>query len=189
MSPIITGVMITGILFLVFIVFIFLVVRRRKRIFFYYACMALFMAGIAGAWTGYKLLKKSYHKVREVLGPRSGIQIYTAIFEEPGSSCLQVINQKDQTVPRLDCCIFLECYTCPEEMKRIVARHPYEVKTLMLSDTTAFRLSYGPQPEWWKPTTLGDNMKMLLFTESSNRELTLFLNKDSTHMFYCDMAD
>jgi hypothetical protein len=150
----------------------------------------------AGFWTGYIFAGKAYNKVKNVkldnpFKARTGNEIYTALFGPPEQNCVEVINKMDQTVPRLDSCIWLEFKTCPSEVKRILARSHMKSQVLALADTSRYFPSYSPRPEWFEPAALGDSIILLRHynPDNPNRDQILLFSKDSTHAFYCDMAD
>ncbi len=121
---------------------------------------------------------------------RSGSNIYTAVFGKPTENCVKVINSTDQMVPRLDCCIWLEFRTCPNELRRIARMQYYISLYIAATDTRDYGTVLGAEPDWWKPYVLGDTIYYLTdITPQSTEVHYLLFAKDSTHALYCDMAD
>jgi hypothetical protein len=196
MKEILLSLMVTGILFLVFLFLLILGIRRRKMKPVYVSIVVLLLTVGAGFWTGLLFVSKAYNRVKKVkienpLRARTGEEIYTALFRKPAHSCVQVINKMDQVVPRLDCCIWLEFKTCPAELRRIIALAPYRKYVPSVLDTSAYVPDYTPRPGWFNPAILGDSIIALRNNDpdNPNHDEILIFSKDSTHAFYCDMMD
>jgi hypothetical protein len=191
MKELLLWIFITGFLFLAFMFFIIKGVRNKNRRNIFISFGFLFLTAVTCFWTIYLFGVKSYHKVVEVFKPRSGIEIYTALFRKPVVNCLTVINKQDQIVPKLDCCIWFEFQTCPDELSRIILQESYKISKYLSTDTSSYDFLYGPKPEWWKPYLLGDSIIVMQNNNphNPNRERTLIFSKDSLRAFYCDMAD
>jgi hypothetical protein len=124
--------------------------------------------------------------------PRTGEEIYTALFGRARPGCVRIIHYQDQIVPRLDCCIWLEFSACPAEIRRIAAndtafRAVSQTVPLALPDT----VNYSPRPAWWRPGKLGRAalLRRKFQPDNPNRDQLLIFSPDSTHAYYCDMAD
>jgi hypothetical protein len=194
MQQILIWIFLSGILLFIFLVLIIQGLRKRNRKKIGIAFVFLFLTIVCGCWTGYIIVKKLYNKatdIVEVLGPRSGLEIYTALFGDPVNECVEVVNRMDQMVPRLDCCIWLEFRTCPAEMKRIIDKGTFSQKETPLVDSTLDIPPFQSAPYWWKPSSLGEGLVKLTdqTPDNPNRALILLFSKDSTHAFYCDMAE
>ena len=72
---------------------------------------------------------------------------------------------------------------------KYVALQSYEKAVLAAADSSSYIPTYSPRPEWFKPGALGDSIILLQHNNNPNRDQILLLAKDSTHAFYCDMAD
>lgn len=156
---------------------------------------ALLLSGLCFGWLGVKAARKVYraaaHAVASVPKPftrRSGEEIYRALFGVPVASCMEIKNYQDQLVPRLDCCIWLEFRTCSAELKRILAANNYRK---MPYDSVGYAANYSPKPMWWKPERLGPKAMVVRrhTATNPNRDQILVFAQDSTHAYYCDMAD
>jgi hypothetical protein len=196
MGNILLSTVLTGLLFLMFL-FLFLTgLRKRRKKPIYISFVILLLTLGTGIWTSYLFATNTYNKVKSVkldnpFKGRSGSEIYEALFGAPQQNCVQVINKKDQLVPRLDCCIWLEFKSCPTELRRIIAQGEYKKSVMAAKDTTSYIPNYSPRPEWFKPAILGDSIVILQHynPENPNRDQILFISKDSTRAFYCDMSD
>ena len=183
--------LISGLFFLIFLLFLVLgIAKKNKRNIF--ISLAFFLVAIStGLYAVFLFTTKSVKKISDSLKPRTGIEIYTALFDGPAYGCVEVVNKMDQIVPRLDCCIWLEFKTCPKELNRIINRESLIRPTYLYSDTSAYIPDYSPRPVWWNPQLLGDSAVVLQKYDPNdpNRDQILIFRKDSAHAFYCDMAD
>jgi len=191
MGQLLQWAIILVLLFLCFLFFLFIGIKRKNKKFVFISFSFFLLTLCTGFWIVYLFLSKSYNKVTDVFKPRSGIEIYTALFGKPVDNCIIVINKKDQIVPRLDCCIWLEFETCQKELNRIISQEHYEMKKFFSADTTSYVPSYDPKPIWWTPHLLGDSVFVTqkYNPDNPNRDQILIFSKDSSHAFYCDMAD
>jgi len=196
MGSILLGAVITGLLFVAFLYLLLAGLRKNRKKLIYNSFFFLLLTLGTGVYTGYIIASKAYDRVKNVklnnpFKARTGNEIYTALFGSPEQNCVDVINKMDQTIPRLDCCIWLEFKTCPSELKRIIALQPYKRILFAGGDTTGYIPNYSPRPDWFKPAVLGDSMVVLqnYNPDNPNRDQILLFSKDSTHAFYCDMAD
>jgi hypothetical protein len=192
MGNIILGSVLPSVFFISFVYLLFSGLRKRRKVIYISLLLLLFTIG-AGIWTGYLFATKAYTRIKNVKLPireRSGNEIYNALFGSPEQTCVNVRNKKDQFIPRLDCCIWLEFTTCSAELRRIIAQQPYNQSLISTADTLAIP-DYSPRPEWFKPALLGDSIISLrnYKSDNPNRDQLLIFSKDSTHVFYCDMAD
>jgi hypothetical protein len=188
MTEVITWLIITGIVFLLSILCFFLSVIRKKLLILYLALFFLFSAMCTGAYSVYVLISKTRNRIADYFRPRSGAQIYTALFGEPDVNCVQVKNHKDQLVPRLDCCIWLEFRTCPAELDRILKQKQYIRSLVAGPDIKQPGNDGSEKPFWWTPEVLGDTVTVM-YSEEPDRWITFYISKDSSKVFYKDMAD
>jgi len=163
------------------------VVKRRKDLS--RAAFGLFIVflGLVG-WAGLRLATKSYHKLVAVTRPRTGAEIYTALFGRPQAACVQVLHQQDQVVPKIDYAIWLQFETCPKEVKRILGLHHFARQ----KQATAGWNTSGPaaHDNWFKPESLGGSI--LVFTYRRNNYgsgQTLYSSVDSTRVFCVDFSE
>lgn len=191
MGQLLIWISISVLLFVFFLIFIILGVKKKNKRSVFISIFFLLLTLITCFWVLYLFLTKSYNKVAEVFRPRSGIEIYSSQFGKPTENCVSVINKMDQIVPRLDCCIWLEFKTCPKELNRIILQEPYKMKKYLSLDTTLYIPNYSPKPLWWTPHILGDSIFVMrkYNPENPNRDKVLIFSKDSSHVFYYDMAD
>ena len=167
------------------------IATRRRRVSYLVLASLLLGLGVAG-WAAYRVSYKTYRHVAEAVRPRTGEEIYAALFGRARPGCLRVIHHQDQLVPRLDCCIWLEFRACPAEIKRILAHdtafRPVSQPVPPLLPDTA---NYSPKPTWWRPGRLGRAalLRQKFQPSNPNRDQLLIFSSDSTHAYYCDMAD
>jgi energy-coupling factor transporter transmembrane protein EcfT len=192
MDKILLLAFIAGLLFLFFLFFILKGLRGKNKKSILISLGFLLFTLIISFWAIYLFVSKAYDKVTDTFfKPRSGIEIYTALFGNPKDNCVTVTNNLDQLVPRLDCCIWLEFKTCPTELNRIIGKEPYKMTKYFSADTSFYVPAYTPKPFWWRPNLLGDSVTVMqnYNPDNPNRDQILIFSKDSLHAFYCDMAD
>ncbi len=158
-----------------------------------FLCIAVgsfFFLGVYAASKASSKVTQTIDYVKQKFEPRNGTEIYFALFGKPIDNCSKVTNQKDQTVPRLDCCIWLEFQTCQKELNRIIKQQSFKATRFLSEDTTSYLPNYSPKPDWWTPQFLGDSVIVLreFNFDKPNRDKILIFAKDSSHAFYCDMA-
>ncbi|MBO9200190.1 MULTISPECIES: hypothetical protein [Niastella] len=189
-------------LFVLFLVLLISGIVKQKRKLIYFSLLALLLSIGGGLYIGVIIAKKAYTVIKDAKNPfakRTGLEIYTALFDAPEASCVRVTNSMDQVVPRLDCCIWLEFSTCPGELRRIIDKKqltPFLKEGDSRGDVPAKVITeinvpaYGPKPAWFKLQNLGEGCKALRkYPIDPNHDLILYFSKDSTHALYCDMAD
>ena len=181
----------TGASFLVFIILIIRGIINKKKNNLVPAIGFLILTICSGSWVLYNLISKSYNKISGAFRKRTGLEMYSALFGNPVNKCLAVLNQQDQYIPRIDCCIWLEFRTCPTELNRIIQQKEYVSRVFAAMDTTSYMPGFSPIPEWWKPQRLGDSVIVIqdIDLNDPNHAKILIIPKDSTHAFYCDMAE
>jgi hypothetical protein len=163
-------------------------VRRRKRSR-YVAGACLGLAVLVAGWAVYRTSHKAYRHLTEAVRPRTGEEIYAALFGRPRPGCLQVIDYQDQVVPRIDAAIWLHYRTCPPELRRVLARLPYARRTV---PTAALAAELAPSLpiNWFAPRLLGDSARVYEYATPDNRNIrTLWASPDSTEVFYRDILD
>ena len=119
---------------------------------------------------------------------KSPNEIYTILFKTPVDSCITIVNLKDQVIPKVDCCIWLEVTVCPAEINRIANSKQYVKSTYIKSDSVIFLQPFYSRPKWWTPQNLGDSVTKLNITFNHNKQQSLFFGRDSTHAYICDEA-
>lgn len=151
-------------------------------------------AGLA-IWLAASAYRHGTHlaaRLHQRVALRTGEQAYATLFGPPAAGCVAVQQLQDQLVPRLDCCIWLEFRACPGELARILARQPgYQPLTGAARAGVIDQSPYLPAPGWWAPASLGARAVVLRkqLANNPNRDQLLIFSPDSTHAYYCDMAD
>jgi len=190
--------------FLLFIVLLFIGISQKKRKPIYIGLIFFLLAIPTGLYTSFLFAQKAYKKIKsgkiENLLKRTGMEIYTAVLDEPIPHCVTVINSQDAYIPKIDCCIWLEFTTCPKELARIIAKKelkPMESEKSFNADSSIAEISgnsipdYSPKPQWFAPENLGAGYITLrkYNPDDPNHDLILYFSKDSTRAYYCDMAE
>ena len=119
---------------------------------------------------------------------KSDMEVYTLLFKKPIDSCMTFIHFKDQVLPKIDCCIWMERTICPKELQRIIQLKKYKETKLSVSDSIFFLPSFSEMPNWWVPQRLGDSLTKCNITFNENNEQSILFGKDGTHVFICDKA-
>lgn len=192
-----------GLLFL-FIVLLFVGIAKKRRKPIYISLIFFLLAIPAGLYTSFLFAQKAYEKLKtaKIENPlkRSGMEIYTAVLDEPIANCVTVINSQDAYIPKVDCCIWLEFTTCPKELARIIAKKelkPIEYESRYSADSSVSVViansipEYSPKPKWFVPENLGTGYitRRKYNPDDPNHDLILYFSKDSTRAYYCDMAE
>jgi hypothetical protein len=190
--------------FLLFVVLLFVGISQKKRKPIYIGLIFFLLAIPAGLYTSFLFAQKAYEKIKaaKIENPlkRTGMEIYTAVLDEPTLNCVTVINSQDAYIPKIDCCIWLEFITCPKELVRIIVKKelkPLESEKRFNGDSSVAVITedgmpdYSPRPKWFEPKNLGaDYITLRKYNpDDPNHDLILYFSKDSTRAYYCDMAE
>ena len=183
MKEIIILTVITGLTFLSFgVTLIFGFIKKNNKIKL--ASLFIFIAFIClTGWTGFKFVTKSYNKVADTLKPRTGDEIYDALFDKRKSDCVKILNYQDQVVPKIDYAIWLHFETCPDELKRILSRHEFSSEKLPTKNWNG-KIPYGETLDWFNPTTLGDTIMVYEYSTNDSQNIqTIWTSMDSSKVF------
>ena len=189
MKEIIILTVISGLTFLIFVLALILGFIKKNRklkltslfVFFGFICLV--------GWTGFRFVTKSYNKVADTLKPRTGDEIYDALFDKRQSDCIKIIRYQDQVVPNIDYAIWLHFEICPNELKRILSRHEFTTDKLPTKDWNS-KIPYGETLDWFNPTTLGDTIMVYEYSTNNSRSIqTIWASLDSTKVFCRDILD
>lgn len=189
MKEVIILTIITGLVFLTFLVTLILGFTKKKKklkltsLFLFFAFI-----GCAGS-TGYKIVSKTYNKVADTFKMRTGDEIYDALFEKRKTNCVKILNYQDQVVPKIDYAIWLHFETCPTELNRILSKHEFNGEKLS-TDNWNGKIPLGETLEWFNPTILGDSIMVYEYSTDDSRNIqTIWTNLDSTEVFVRDILD
>jgi len=119
--------------------------------------------------------------------PKSPIEVYAALFKEPKDSCVRIVQIKDQ-LPYVDCCIWMQVETCPDELNRLSGMKEYKGTLHRASDSLTYMQPFADRPVWWIPQMLGDTIIELEYKRDEDHIQSLLFNTDSTVLYICDMA-
>src|SRR5438552_19163555 len=120
MKQILLSTIISGLLFIGFLTILVIGLIRKKRRFVFISIAVLFFSICSGSLTAYLFVSKSYNRITNTLKPRTGQEIYVALFGTTHNNCVKILDYQDQTIPKIDYAIWLNFESCPEELKRIL---------------------------------------------------------------------
>ncbi|MFT3912074.1 MAG: hypothetical protein QM737_21795 [Ferruginibacter sp.] len=188
MHAIIVMSVFSAVLFVVFMVTLIIgIIKKNKKTIFISLAIFILFGGVA-AWTGFQFARKSYNRISETFKPRTGEEIYTALFGQPQSNCLKVINHQDQVVPKIDYAIWLEFETCPQELKRILAIHHFTAEKIVSKNL--FYQQPNANDHWFSPSSLGDSIFVFKYAKDEyGNGQTFYSSLDSTKVFCVDILD
>lgn len=190
MKEIVIWLLVTAILVVLFLIMMGVAIVKKNKRLAVLSIVPVVVAMISAGVALFKIMNKGYKRAKQItwenpFKERTGGEIYTALFEQSPNNCVTVQNKKDQYVPGLDCCIWLEFSTCPAELKRILQQEDY---TMKIQNSAAINISGdNEKPAWWKPEQLGDTVLFFSCDIEGKRLQQLISSKDSTKVFYCDM--
>lgn len=139
-------------------------------------------------FTGSRKMTENLSRIIKNSSPKTPEQIYSVLFKPPLENCVTIRNTKDQLLPILDCCIWMEIQLCPDELKRIAQQKNYEISIYNHPDSLTLSSSFADRPSWWNPAVIRDTVYKLRYSNNPKRAQTLFFGTDSSHVFLCDMA-
>jgi hypothetical protein len=188
MKELILLILISGFAFLLFLVTLILGLKNNNMKLKQISLLLFFVFIGLTSCTVFNFVSKTYYKVTETLRPRTGDEIYEALFDKRKTDCIKILNFQDQIVPKIDYAIWLHFETCPDEIKRIL--HLHDFKTEIVS-TKGWNTD-GPlaNENWFKPETLGDSILVFSYKkdEYGNGQY-IYSSIDSTKVFLKDIAD
>lgn len=173
----------SGITFIAFITFlIFGQIKKRKAIFIS-SMIFLTISITAGGIAAYKTVTK----VRDFFEPRTGEEIYAALFDKPEKNCVKILNYQDQFIPKIDYAIWLHTHTCPHELNRILNKVSFKFKSV----STQGMNSNGPlaNDNWFKPESLGDTILIFNNINEYGNGKEIYSNTDSTEIYVKEILD
>ena len=159
----------------------------RRNILFIITGFSLSIASLF-FFTGFKKLNSDISRIIRNSGPKTPGEVYTVLFKKPIDGCMTAINFKDQVIPKLDCCIWMEMKLCPAELNRIINLKHYQSSVYSKQDSLNFLSPFSDNPRWWTPQTLGDTIIKLNIRFNKDNQQTLFFGRDSSHVYLCDQA-
>jgi hypothetical protein len=195
MKELIMFTLISGLVFFIFLITLILGLSKKNKKLKIIASL-LFVAFIGlSAWTVFSFVSKSYlkvsesyDKVTEILRPRTGDEIYDALFGKRQIDCIKILNHQDQVVPKIDYAIWLQFKTCPSELSRILSLHVFDSKIV---STNGWNTD-GPNANknWFKPETLGDSILVSFYKKDDyGNGQYIYSSIDSTEVFVKDIFD
>lgn len=119
---------------------------------------------------------------------RSADEVYSILFRTTRDSCVRVVNFKNQVIPKIDCCVWMELNTCGRELSQLLQSKNYEHSIVQVVEVDRILQSFPDRPEWWNLKMKGDTVLRSFVKFNSTNQQTLFYSSDSTHIFICDQA-
>ncbi|WP_107038586.1 hypothetical protein [Brumimicrobium mesophilum] len=142
-----------------------------------------------GTYTIYTVFNKSFEQLSELTTFRTGDEIYDALFDKSESECVNVIQHRDQVIPKIDGAIWMHFETCPSEMKRILSQQEYSSEKISTSDQS-LSFTNSEYMKWFNPKFLGDSVIIYEYSSYVSRNIqTIWSNLDSTEVFVRDIYD
>jgi hypothetical protein len=174
---------------LLFILTLFLGFVKKDKNYKRMATVLFFVFSGLTIYTGYKLFAGSYRTITKFFRPRTGDEIYEALFEKKQRDCVRILNYRDQLVPKIDNAIWLHFETCPEELKRILSRQKYSGQKLSSADWDN-TVSADQTLNLFNPKSLGDTIMVYecIITEGKNIQ-TIWTNTAGTKAIVRDILD
>ncbi len=174
-----------GIFFITSVTLFFIAITKRNKTSIYFSLLFFLLAVGAGIWFGWVAITKLHIKVRETLKPRSGIEIYKALFGKPANDCVRVTEYQDQVMPRLDDGIRLKFETCPAEVRRILQQRSYRVDTI----TRYNSMETKQNDNRFDVQSLGAGARVYKYENPGRNWQTIYISADSGKAICIDIAD
>jgi hypothetical protein len=152
------------------------------------AVLAIVGITIVLLFTGSRNMTANLSRIIKNSSPKTPEEIYSILFNQPLENCVSIKNTKDQLLPVLDCCIWMEIQLCPAELNRIIQQKKYELTVYTSKDSLNLSNSFPDRPSWWNPALLQDTICKLRYSTDPKKVQTLFFGSDSSQVFLCDMA-
>ncbi len=185
MKEILVFVVFSALLFFGFVVMLIMAFIRKKKSFAIISFLLLLLCIGSVSRTIYMMASKSYRKVTGLFEPRTGDEIYHALFGQP-CDCVKMLRAQDQEVPIIDYAIWLQAETCPEELERILRQHEYR-SVIQVSNSVDWSVSQNSY-DWFAPETLGDTIRVFVWEKDERIRQIIYSSMDSTRIFCVDMA-
>jgi hypothetical protein len=188
LKEIITLLIIAGALMLSFPLMLILGIARKSLRLVIASVAAFFLSSAVGVWAGVLFVSKTYRTVTTMFRPRTGDEIYTALFGLGSNGCVRVIDYQDQILPKIDYAIWLHFKTCPAELSRILARQDFKAELLPGKGLHVD----GPSANanWFDPSVLGDSVLVCSHTRDDHRGgQTIYAARDSSEVYAVDVFD
>ena len=189
MKELILFTVISGLAFLLFLVTLILGFTKKNKQLKLASLLLFFVFIVLTAWTSFKFISKTYNTLTETFRPRTGDEIYDALFDKRQTDCIKILNYQDQIVPKIDYAIWLHFETCPDELKRILSKHAFTTEKLSTANWNE-KLPNGETLDWFNPTILGDTLMVYEYSTNDRKTIqTIWTNLDSTNVFVRDIFD
>jgi hypothetical protein len=189
MKEIVVLIMFSGLVFIGFSVTLIVgIIKKNERLIIIAGMTFLLFIFISG-YAGYKMITKTYIKVTQYLKPRTGEEVYAAVFGLPQNNCVKIQDYQDQVIPKIDYAIWLHFQSCPEELKRILSEHKFDEEKVLKRDLYTVN---GPleTDSWFKPNLLGDTILVHTYRKDVyGNNLMIYSNTDQTEVYCIDIQN
>lgn len=187
MKQIIVETVISGLMFLVFLVTLILVIlkKRPKKLLLISAIALTATIGII-IYTAYSITDKALRKVSTVLKPRTGEEIYEALLGKPAPACVKVLHYLDQTIPVMDYAIALHFETCPQEFNRIISKRNFLITK---EASSSEMITPGVNIKWFKTDTLGDSINVFTALNPDASGQVIYSSLDSSKVMLLNFTN
>ena len=177
MHALVTWILICIILFIAVVVLALMAIVRRKLKLFIAATALFFVCMGCGVYTLLKAGVKVLGIATKTFALEDGEHIYERTWGKPASSCVQILEYRDATIPIMDFEICLQFKTCPDEVARILAGKEYTSKVVDARVAQTLPLA-GSKSFASTPSVI----YLLADTEHGREEL--YISADSTEVYY-----
>ncbi|RZJ71784.1 hypothetical protein [Flavobacterium sp.] len=166
----------TLLVFATFLAMLVLGFKNKNRKVIKVAFLALFCSLSCAIWTIHLNAIKSYSQLSNVFTPRTGDEIYNAMFGQLRFDCVKVLNYQDRVIPMIDSEIKLHFKTCPQEIKKILIPNTFKAKIMVASEL-------APGDGWFRPETLGESILFFEAKDKKGNTVNIYASRDCTNCF------
>lgn len=179
---------VTALTFIVFSILLIIGIVKKNKIFITVSVCLLVVSVGFGVYVAYDLYSKSVKKISDLLKPRTGEEIYDALFGKAKHDCVEILNYRDQTVPKIDYAIKLHFITCPAELNRILSLYEFDENII---STKAMRSESESQAdEWFAPEKMGDSILIYVYNKDDyGNDLIIYSSLEKSEVFCIDILD
>lgn len=116
--------------------------------------------------------------------PRTGNQVYKALFGESIAGCAKIVNYEDLLITMSNNLVLIHADICPEELRRILLQHKYSFEVKPNTNDYSNNLSILRSKEF-VTKLLGDTIIEFSYTDNDCQRY-IYTSLDSTIMMCID---
>lgn len=177
-----TWIVFAAVFFLLFVVFLFAGIIRKKVGLVIAAVIALGMGMAVGTIAFIKLSGMAIDAVADATAPRTAEEVFAAEFGRAEANCVQIIDFYDPAVVVLHDKRYI-CFTaCPAETRRILGQRHYDASQRPTSEI-ADAMSDKCCRNFVTPARFGTEVWECLASEGTDA-FSLYVSLDSTRVYY-----